>query len=177
MIQKDKYYYNSLIYMALTSSKPSIIAIGGDVIEIYPLEKDIGFGPYTSILRNNSTNNLDQIFGLVGEPILEEDIRSEFLDLSVKSNRLGLRDVESTMGYFVDFAKSYGYFCGFWDKEIKRKVHNSPTNLAKRVFIDHALTFSDEGNGPYLKRIIIEDKPAIFPQNLLKFAISYKFKN
>lgn len=132
----------------------------GDRVKVIGPVLDMQQGYTFHLYRNNDTRALDEKFGLNGEPIPEDFVRSiDSTSLAVGQADLGNIRVSSTLAFFVNATYKTGYCFGFREDDI-RKIN--PPYFHPELALEH--TNGDQK--PYLVRKEVDSHYVLFPRGL-----------
>ena len=93
----------------------------GDRVEVLGPIEDTQAGYTLHLYRNKDTRALDEKFGLNGEPIPEDFVKSiDSIYLTIGQADLGNVQVSSTLAYFVNAAYVAGWFAGMREEDIRK---------------------------------------------------------
>lgn len=147
------------------------IQVQNNRITLYDLSKNLNSW-YTKVYQTNETRELDERFGLAGEPVDKDSDVAHFLRLSSGACSLGKTEVELVLSYFTSLARQAGNFVELSENEFRNHIRKG--NLSRLAIsegdVNLALRYQDFMNDGviYLERINVEGTEIIFPKNLKK---------
>jgi len=167
-ISKNPSFFENADSENIILGKEKVVSIGNETVIVYPMiaPKSI----YSAVCVTEETKKLDKEFGLQGTPSNKNDARLHYLLLSTGYCSLGDAYVESVLRYFADVASQIGRFVGLPEDEVRRNIREGSVKSFLESAIETALSYRDWFNDgkTYLKRVNVEGRDFIVPQNLEK---------